>query len=291
MLIAFTIAGLLVATAISVPLWTAMTGKPFENLAKQFSDPANGAAARMIQAVQAVFGFLLPAVLTAFLLNRKPFRLLGFSSAIKFGQAAIVVFIMIAAMFVSASLSYFNDLIPLPEDLKQLFDRWELEYNDQVTAIIGLNNAGEYLLAIIIMAFLPALGEEALFRGGLQNFLTRSSRMPWLAIIIVSIIFSAVHFSWYGFLPRFFLGIVLGCIYYYSGNLWLSIWGHFLNNAIAITAIYVSRLQGKSVKESINPGDASMWWLLLLPVVMILLILFRRMSFGSVLYENRTGVK
>src|SRR5437762_10427942 len=129
-------------------------------------------------------------------------------------------------------------MIPITESLKLKFTKMEADYNKQVEAIIGLNNAGEYILALIIMAFLPALCEETLFRGGLQNFLTRSTRNPWLSILIVSILFSAVHFSFYGFLPRVFLGIVLGLIYYYTGSLWLSILAHFANNAIAVSQFY-----------------------------------------------------
>src|SRR5437762_10982818 len=139
-------------------------------------------------------------------------------------------------------------MIPITESLKLKFTKMEADYNKQVEAIIGLNNAGEYILALIIMAFLPALCEETLFRGGLQNFLTRSTKMPWLSIIIVSLIFSAAHFSYYGFLSRVFLGIVLGLLYQYSGRIWLNIIAHFFNNAFALTAVYIYKMQGKPLK-------------------------------------------
>jgi hypothetical protein len=188
-----------------------------------------------------------------------------------------------------ASLSYFNNIIPVPQTWKIVFDKWESNYNEQVSAIIGLHNTGEYILALIIMAFLPALCEETLFRGGLQNFLTRSTKVPWLSILVVSVIFSAVHFSWYGFLSRFFLGVILGFIYHYSGKIWLNIWAHFLNNAIAITAFYIYQIQGKPLKETITESGNSFWGILMLPVVIGLLLLFQRVSYGSGLLTKRSN--
>ena len=149
-------------------------------------------------------------------------------------------------------------MIPVTESMKLKFDKMEADYNKQVEAIIGLNNAGEYILALIIMAFLPALCEETLFRGGLQNFLTRSTKMPWLSIIIVSMLFSAAHFSYYGFLSRFFLGVILGLLYQYSGKIWLNILAHFFNNAFALTVLYVYKMQGKPLKEAMT--DNSSFW-------------------------------
>ena len=45
--------------------------------------------------------------------------------------------------------------------------------------------------------------------------------------------------QFFGFLPRFFLGMVLGYLFYYSGNLWMPIIAHFTNNALAILLMYL----------------------------------------------------
>src|SRR5258705_6128247 len=175
---------------------------------------------------------------------------------------------MISALFVSAFRAYVNGMLPVSDSMKLRFDKMENDYNKQVETIIGLNSIGEYSLALIIMGFLPSLCEETLFRGGLQNFLTRSTKMPWLSIIIVSILFSAAHFSFYGFLSRLFLGVILGLLYEYSGKLWLNIIAHFFNNALAVTMIYVLKMQGQSLKEAVgDKGDSAWWGILLLPAV------------------------
>lgn len=274
MLIGFAITGLLLASFISIPVWTAMTGKSIKAMEDGMSDPANSNAMKVIQSISAIVGFFIPAIFTAFLLNKKPMKLIGFTGKINWQQVSLVFGIMITAVLVSGFLSYINDLLPLTESLKLKFEKMENDYNRQVEAIIGLNSAGEYIIAIIVMAFLPALCEETLFRGGLQNFLTRSTKMPWLSIIIVSLIFSAAHFSYYGFLSRVFLGIVLGLLYQYSGKIWLNIIAHFLNNAFALTVLYVYKLQGKSLKEAIADSNSSWLGILALPVMIGLFYFF-----------------
>jgi membrane protease YdiL (CAAX protease family) len=279
MLIAFAVVSIIIASFISIPIWTSMTGQSFKDFEKGMSDPANSNAIKVIQLISTVIGFLLPAIFTAYLLNRKPMDLLGFSKKINWKQVSIVFAIMITALLVSAFFSYLNQRLPVSETLKLKFDKMESDYNQQIEAIIGLNSFGEYAVALILMAFLPAVCEEALFRGGLQNFLTRSTKMPWLSIVIVSILFSAAHFSYYGFLSRIFLGIILGLLYEYSGRLWLNIIAHFFNNALAITIVYVIKTQGKSLKDAMGENESSAWWgILFLPAVIGLFIVFRKIA-------------
>jgi membrane protease YdiL (CAAX protease family) len=242
--------------------------------------PAYSDAMKVVQVISAVIGFLLPAIVAAFMLSRKPFQLLGFSPQVKPEQVGVVVLLIVAALLVSFALSYFNREIPMPADWKIRADQLEKDYNSQLAGIINLKSTGDYILALLIMAFLPALCEETLFRGGLQNFLTRSTGRPWVSIIIVSLIFSLVHFSYYGFLPRFFLGAVLGFIYHYSGKLWLSILAHFINNALAITVLYASLKEGKQINEIMNEDKTGGgWWgIFLLPVLITLFAYFKKIS-------------
>jgi membrane protease YdiL (CAAX protease family) len=213
MLIAFTIAGLVVAGFISAAVWQQMTGLKYEDLEKYLTNPAYANPLKIMQVINAVVGFLLPAILTAKVLSNRPLGLLGLTSRIGARQIGLVVLIIGASLLVASSLSYFNQELPLPADWKLKFERMEATYNQQVEAIVSLKTGTDYLLALLIMAFLPALCEEALFRGGLQNFLSRGTGKPWLAIIVVSLLFSLAHISFYGFLSRFFLGIILGALF------------------------------------------------------------------------------
>lgn len=278
-LIAFAITALMVIAGFINPwIWTSMTGKSIDVLQKGLAGPEDSNAMKVIQAITAIGGFFIPAVLTASLIDRKPGQLLGFNGTIKPSQAALVVLIIGVSLIVSTGLSYFNTHIPLPQDWRIKFDKWEDEYNQQVESIISLKNNTDYIISLVVMAFIPALCEETLFRGGLQNFLGRSTSNPWLAILVVSLLFSLAHFSFYGFLYRFFLGVVLGALYQYSGRLWLSILAHFINNAIALSVLYFYTKQGRAMEDAMRDNASGYWGIFFLPVVIILFVLFRRIS-------------
>jgi uncharacterized protein len=278
MLIAFAVAGLFLGSVISVPVWEKMTGLSFKAMQDNISNPAYADTLQVIQVITAITGFLLPAIAAAFFLNREPIKLLGYSGGINSRQLVLVLLIVFTSLIVSTSLSYFNNHIPLPEAWRIRFDKLEEKYSRQVEAIVQLKNIKDYFLALFIMAFLPALCEETFFRGGLQNFLSRATGKPWFSILVVSVIFSLAHFSFYGFLYRLFLGVVLGALFQYSGRLWLSILAHFLNNAFALTVLYVYTQQGKSLREGMQEQATNYWGILALPVVIGLFVFYKNAS-------------
>ena len=276
MIIVFVVVGAFLSEQINKQIWIYWTGQSFDLVSRV--NPVYSNVLKVMQAVSAIITFFIPTLAVTALLSHKPGVLLGFSPKVRLDQVGLVLLIVVASLVVSTSLSYFNNNIPLPEDWRVRFDNWENEYNRQVEAIVSLKNERDYILALVVMAFLPALCEETLFRGGLQNFLSRGTRMPWFAIIVVSILFSLAHFSFYGFLYRVFLGIILGAIYHYSGKLWLSVLAHFINNAIALTVLYVNMQNGKPIREAMKTDAAGYWGILALPILVGLFILFQRVS-------------
>ena len=205
MLIAFVVASTILAGLLSIPIWTVMTGESALKIEEGMLNPANSNAVKVIQIITAVVGFLLPALLTAQIMNRRPMKLLGFKGRINWQEISLVFGIVLMALFVSAGLAYFNQNIPVDASWKLKFDKMEADYIKQASAILSLNNFGEYLLAIFIMAFLPALCEEALFRGGLQNFLSRSTKKNHGWQLLLSASYSVWRiFLFMGFYQEFF---------------------------------------------------------------------------------------
>jgi membrane protease YdiL (CAAX protease family) len=90
-----------------------------------------------------------------------------------------------------------------------------------------------------VIAVLPGIGEELLFRGFLQNLLKRIFKNDHVAIWVAAVLFSAIHFQFYGFIPRMLLGALFGYIYVWSGNLLYPIIAHFVNNCVSLVALYV----------------------------------------------------
>ena len=279
MLIAFTIAGIIAANLVTEQIWVQMTGKNIKVLHDNEMQPEDGTAMMIIQVVTQLIGFFLPAVVTAAMLNRRPMNLLGFSPRIMISQSALTIIIIFVAMLISVfAVAYFNREVPLPANWKIQAEKLEQKYNHLIDTMLRLKSVSDYIIALLVMALIPALCEETLFRGGLQNFLTRSTGMPWFSIIVVSLIFSAVHFSFFGFLPRLFLGAVLGLLYHYSGRLWLSILAHFINNAFAVSVLYMSTQQGVPMEEALKTNNGGWWGIFLLPVLVVLFIFFRKIS-------------
>lgn len=122
------------------------------------------------------------------------------------------------------------------------FEEWARsaeQRNEEITkTLTAFTSVGDLLLALLVIAIIPAIGEEVVFRGLMQNELFRASKNPHVAIWFAAFIFSAIHFQFFGFVPRLLLGALFGYLYYWSGNLWVPILAHFFNNGIQIVAMY-----------------------------------------------------
>jgi membrane protease YdiL (CAAX protease family) len=104
------------------------------------------------------------------------------------------------------------------------------------------------------MALLPAIFEEFLFRGTLQPFFTKWFANKHLAIILTAFIFSAIHFQFFGFIPRFLLGIYLGYLLVWGKSLWLPIIAHLMHNAVSIIFDYAAQKRNIDL-ETIDPSQ------------------------------------
>jgi len=262
----------LIATFIAGLIGLAILGDP-----AALKDPSRAGILRAIQVGAVVVGMLLPALAVARLVSRNPLRFIGYRHQVTLRQVGLVILILFVSMFVVSAFGYLNQQVPVSPEWKTRFEALEKEYNEQVAIMLNFKSIGGYILSLVIMAFLPALCEETLFRGGLQNLMSRATRRPWLAIIVVSILFSLAHFSFYLFLPRMLLGVMLGAIYYFTRNIWLSITVHFLNNALAVTQVYLLTRQGKDIETAMNSDlPISYWGLLALPLLVYLFMALKR---------------
>ncbi|PWT98497.1 MAG: CPBP family intramembrane metalloprotease domain-containing protein [Bacteroidetes bacterium] len=275
-LIAFFFAGTIAGLLVSMPIWMFMTGQSPLNMAKDMLNPNYVNGIRMVQVVSTFFGFFVPAYATAFLLNRKPTKLLGFKTHFNLKQFLVMLLIMVVAIFFAGALSEINQRIPLSKSLAEYFKHLEDMYSDQVQATANIKTVKDYILSLIIIGLLPAIFEETFFRGGLQNFLVRSTKAPWVSILIVSILFSLAHFSYYGFLWRLALGVILGLIYQYTGSIWLSVLGHFFNNGLGVTEMYILARQGKSFKDNMDE-TYPIWWGVIALVILIALFYYLKL--------------
>jgi|TARA_B110000908_G_scaffold130841_1_gene153860 membrane protease YdiL (CAAX protease family) len=187
-------------------------------------------AVKFIQMFSSIGLFITPTLLYAYLCDFDLKLKLNFNRQTLILSIAIMLLISPFIAFIYEWNLSFN--IP----------NWMLVFDNNAEKItkhfLKMNTTGDLFFNLLVMAIIPALGEELLFRGYLQQKICHWLDKPHFAIIITAILFSAIHMQFQGFLPRFVLGIVLGYLFYWSGSLWLPIIAHFLNNAIAVTFAY-----------------------------------------------------
>ena len=147
-------------------------------------------------------------------------------------------------------LSTWNESIHLPESLSQ----WEAamrqkqeQSQQMMDGFLARPGFGNMLVNLLVLAFIPAVCEEFVFRGVVQKTLVQWMRNPHVAILIAAAIFSITHFEVFLFVPRFVLGVVLGYIYFYSRTIWASALAHFTNNAIIVVMYYISATNGLGI--------------------------------------------
>jgi membrane protease YdiL (CAAX protease family) len=211
--------------------------------------------------------FLVPALLFSYFANKNWF---SYSSSNKVTHPTLVGSVVILSILIIpiiACLGHFNEQITLPEFMQkiEIWMREMEEANKVFTQKLTANSNIVILLAnIFIMALLPALFEEFLFRGTLQPFFTKWFANKHIAIIRTAFIFSAIHFQFYGFIPRFLLGIYLGYLLVWGKSLWLPIIAHFMHNTVSIILDFVAQKRSIDM-ETIDPNQITGFY----PVVML----------------------
>lgn len=270
--------GFIIASFTAAGIWVVLTGKSIFTMEQDMLNPAYTNAARWMQLIAAGIMFFVPAIVFARIVNTQPLKQLGFSTLISIKQMIIVLLIVFAGLALSGSLGTLNEMIPISKNWASKFKAAEDAYNKQVLIIAKMNNWQEYVFALVVIALAPAIFEEVLFRGALQRTFQHWFGNISIAIVVTSVIFSLVHFSYYGFLARAGLGIILGLIFYYSRNIWLCIWAHFLNNAIAVTALYVLSLQNKNPETALKDNFPLYYGAIGLLVIIFLLIKLNKES-------------
>jgi|APLak6261698228_1056238.scaffolds.fasta_scaffold00744_3 uncharacterized protein len=277
-LIGIWVASFVVGSVATIPIWIMMTGKSIFTMQKDMFDAANIDAVKMIQVVSTVIIFFIPAVVTARIVSVKPFERLGFHKGVKFNRAVAAILIMLCALPLVGFLAEINKAIPITAGMKKMFDVMESQYAEQVKLMATFKTPLDYIIAMFIIALMPAVVEEVFFRGAMQNIFMRWFKIPWLVIFITGFIFSAIHFSWYGFIPRLGLGMILGYIFYYTGNLWYSIIAHFFNNGLMITILYWQYTKEKKIDMEV--GESAPWWAGIISAALVigLFIVLKKLS-------------
>lgn len=133
-----------------------------------------------------------------------------------------------------------NKNIHLPEAYKSIEDsiRRSEALAEALTAMfVNVQTVPDFLLSILALALVPAVGEEIIFRGFFQRELIQQTKNIHVSVWIAAAVFSFIHFQFLGFFPRMLLGALLGYMYVWSGSLIVPILMHFTNNALTLVLL------------------------------------------------------
>ncbi len=242
-------------------------------------------AARIMQICSQIGLFFFPPFAYAFLLSRKPSAFLGIN---KIAHPAILL-PAILLMFISLPavhfLSEINKSVHLPDWLSSL-EVWMQDKEAQAEKLtnffLSVDTIGGLMINLIMIALLPAVGEELVFRSVLQPKFIGILKNPHIGIIATALVFSIIHMQFYGLLPRFILGLFLGYFYYWSGSILVPVVMHLANNGAAVIAFYLHHNQVSAVAMDEFGESASFITILLSVVFSLFLVLFGRRISNSV---------
>jgi membrane protease YdiL (CAAX protease family) len=199
---------------------------------------------KIFQILSTIGLFLVPPLLLAFTEKKKLKDFYEFKG-IQPSLFALLILIMVMSMPFMEWTALWNQKMHFPEFLKPL-EAWmkakEAEAMRMTIVLLTVNSIWDFLINLFMIALLPAVAEELMFRGGVQRSFNRMFGNPHVAIWLSAFIFSAIHMQFYGFLPRILLGAAFGYIYLWSGNLWYAMLAHFLNNAFAVCMAWYLQL-------------------------------------------------
>lgn len=228
-----------------------------------------------IQGFGGGMGFLLGGFLFTELVDKASLGWQQQFNAVKFINVLLTVPVLFGFMLVNALFIYWNMNLDLPDFMYEL-ENWARMKEDEMMRLTlyltDFDGLGELLAGVLVIGVLAGVGEEYLFRGILQAKLHRYTGNAHAGIWIAAVIFSAIHFQFYGFLPRMLLGALFGYLYFYSGSLIYPILAHVLNNTFTVIAVYLDKigLMEFNIEES-----SEVEWLYVLIGLAIFIISFK----------------
>lgn len=239
------------------------------------ANPTEINSVRWLQFAQAVGIFIVPPLVLAYLWSDKPVGYLCLDKRPGLGSVFFVVLSMVLVIPFVNLLGEWNQQLRLPSAfvvIEAQMKTSETEITLFTKKLLDVHSLEGLFGNVFLMAFIPAFGEELFFRGVLQRIL-ENKKYAIFAIWLTAFIFSAIHFQFYGFIPRLLMGAFFGYLLVWSGNLWLPVLAHFTNNAVAIVFYYLKN-NGFHVVDIDTLGTGNTLWIGYVSGLLTLIMIF-----------------
>ena len=240
-LVLFMIGGMLVFSSLGTLLVMLLYHTP---KMLEASDPVT--AIRITQTLTTIGTFLVPSLLFAYCQNRQWFDYNAANRSPKQSMINIVLILSVTLLPVVGALSAFNQhIMPQEGGVAEFMRDLEEAANHILELVTSQRSSWDLVANMLVFAVLAGVCEEFFFQGALQPLMMNWTKNPHIGILLTALIFSALHFQFYGFIPRFLLGVYLGYLFYWSRSLWLPILAHVLHNALSLMVDFT--LQGRGI--------------------------------------------
>ena len=188
-----------------------------------------------------VFTFLIPAIFFWYFFEQNTWKDFSVTSLKNVSLVLIPLVIIIVLIPANQQIIEWNQQIHLPGIFTKL-ETWmrvqEQERTIMIQRLLQIDSLSKLLVAFTIFGVVGPFGEEVFFRGVLQTKLRDWGMNPGVSIWVAAVIFSLIHFQFYGFFPRLFLGALFGYLFLWSGNIWVPILAHVVNNGLFVLTAF-----------------------------------------------------
>lgn len=285
---------LLVLQGLAIALLPFLFNIPMEELLLLITGDSSHPNARLaflfIQGLGGGLGFLMGGWIFIRFVDRASLGWQQQFSSVKFINILILLPLLYGFVMFNSLFIYWNMHLDFPAFMSG-FEQWamakEKEMMEITLYLTDFDGIGELLAGILVIGVLAGIGEEYLFRGILQPKLQIYTGSAHAGIWLAAIIFSAIHFQFYGFLPRLMLGALFGYLYYCSGSLIYPIIAHILNNALTVVAVYLNKI---GVMEFDIEGGAELNWYYVVLGLVIFFVSFRAFISKTPKIENEADM-
>lgn len=199
----------------------------------------------IIQIISAIGIFIVPVFVYTFLFENNSVQFLKLNKVPSLQAVLFTIVLFFLANFVLDLLVKTMHLIPfesMDNSIIQSLLQAEIDSEKTLKSFLVFDSPLKFLAVFFMMAILPGVGEELTFRGVFMNLFKEASNSYLFAIVLSGFVFAVIHVQLHNFLAIFFMGIMLGTIYYLTKNLWVSILAHLFNNGLIVVMSYLNNL-------------------------------------------------
>jgi membrane protease YdiL (CAAX protease family) len=179
---------------------------------------------------------LIPTLLITRLFTNRlrevfPFRVPGLL------ESSLALLALFSLQRVMEAYMYFQEQIPMPDLIQKIVEPMRKMFEEVMKALLRADSPLELLTVILVVAIVPSVIEELLFRGLIQKVFERLMS-PIVSAVLAGTIFGLYHLNFFEIVPLVCLGVFFGLLRYRSQSLLLPIAAHFFNNLMAVLASF-----------------------------------------------------